>query len=32
VEQMCRELDSVHEKLDNKLEVTKDSNKKLLND
>jgi hypothetical protein len=32
VDHMCREFNVVHEKLDNKLEVTKDSNKKLLND
>ena len=32
VDHMCREFNVVHEKLDNKSEVTKDSNKKLLND
>jgi len=32
VDHMCREFNVVHEKLDNKLEVTKDSNKKLLQD
>ena len=32
VDHMCREFNVVHEKLDNKLEATKDSNKKLLND
>ena len=32
VDHMCREFNVVYEKLDNKSEVTKDSNKKLLND
>ena len=32
VDHMCREFNVIHEKLDNKSEVTKDSNKKLLND
>ena len=32
VDHMCREFNVVHEKLDNKSEVTKDSNKTLLND
>ena len=32
VDHMCKEFNVVYEKLDNKSEVTKDSNKKLLND